>query len=112
MESRKKTKIVSLSRPWRIFALGAFLISSRARNQGYGFAMFLFSLTLGLGIATAFRANEILKVQKIPIPQISLWEFISSFLLATFFILLIVKFVKFKKEKGIIFKILFALAIF
>jgi len=112
MESRKKTKIVSLSRLWRIFALGAFLISSRARNQGYGFAMFLFSLTLGLGITTAFRANEIFKVQKIPIPQISLWEFISSFLLATFFILLIVRFVKFKKEKGIIFKILFALAIF
>jgi len=73
---------------------------------------FLFSLTLGLGIASAFKINEILKIQKISLPQISPYEFIFNFLLATLFILFIFKFIKFKIGRGLIFKILFILATF
>ncbi len=73
---------------------------------------FLFSLTLNLGIVTAFRLNEIFVTQKIEIPQISFWKFILNFLLATLFILLIVRLVKFKKGKELFFKTLFILAVF
>jgi len=73
---------------------------------------FLFSLTLGLGIVTSFKINEILEIQKIVTPQISFWQFIFNFLLTTLFLLLLVHFLKFKKGKGIIFRILFVLAVF
>jgi presenilin-like A22 family membrane protease len=73
---------------------------------------FLFSLTLFLGIITAIKINNILKVEEIIVPQISLLRFVLSFLLATFFILFLTRFLKFKKAKGIIFKIIFSLAIF
>lgn len=82
--------------PWRIFGIEAFL----------------FSLTLLLGIASAFRINETLETEKITPPQVSLWVFIFYFLLTTLFILLIIHFLKFKKEKGLLFKILFISAIF
>jgi len=76
---------------------------------------FLFCLTLGLGIAAAFRMNDpppnFGGGQKVNIPQISFPQFILNFLLATLFILLILRFVKFEKEKGTIFKILFILAV-
>lgn len=81
---------------WKIFIIEAFL----------------FSLTLSLGIVTAFRLNKIFVTQKIKIPQISFWEFILNFLLATLFILLIVRLVKFKKGKELFFKTLFILAVF
>ena len=80
---------------WKIFIIEAFL----------------FCLTLGLGIAAAFRMNEIFKIQKVNIPQISFPQFILNFLLATLFIFLILRFIKFEKEKGTIFKILFILAV-
>ena len=80
---------------WKIFIIEAFL----------------FCLTLGLGIAAAFRMNEIFKIQKVNIPQISFSQFILNFLLATLFIFLILRFAKFEKEKGTIFKILFILAV-
>jgi len=84
---------------WKIFIIEAFL----------------FCLTLGSGIATAFRINNpppnFGGGQKVNIPQISFPQFILNFLLATLFILLILRFVKFEKEKGTIFKILFILAV-
>ncbi|MFQ6049439.1 MAG: presenilin family intramembrane aspartyl protease [Candidatus Paceibacterales bacterium] len=92
----KKVKRASFGQFWRIFAIEAFL----------------FFLTFSLGIAAAFRINRIFKVQKTEIPQISFWKFIFYFFFATLFIFLIVRFVKFKKQKGIIFKILFVLAVF
>jgi len=90
------------------------IISTHLRNRWKVFfgEAFLFCLTLGLGIATAFRMNEIFKIQKVNIPQISFSQFILNFLLATLFILLISRFVKFEKGKGTIFKILFILAVF
>ena len=81
---------------WKIFIIEAFL----------------FSLTLSLGIVTAFRLNKIFLTQKIKIPQISFGEFILNFLLATLFILLIVRLVNFKKGKELFFKTLFILAVF
>jgi len=84
---------------WKIFIIEAFL----------------FCLTLGSGIAAAFRINNpppnFGGGQKVNIPQISFPQFILNFLLATLFILLILRFVKFEKEKGTIFKILFILAV-
>jgi len=96
MQFQKKTKIVFLSNPWRIFAFEAFL----------------FSLTLGLGIITAFRINKILEIQETAPPQISFWQFIFYFLFTTLFIFLISYFLKFKKEKTWIFKTIFILAVF
>jgi len=84
---------------WKIFIIEAFL----------------FCLTLGLGIATAFRMNNpppnFGGGQKVNIPQISFFQFILNFLLATLFIFLISRFVKFEKGKGTIFKILFIFAV-
>ena len=96
-ETKKEEEIKAFpSPPWRIFAIEAFL----------------FCLTLGLGIAAAVQIGEVLKIQKIAIPQISFWRFIISFLLATLFIFLLIRFLKFKRGKGLIFKILFTLAVF
>jgi presenilin-like A22 family membrane protease len=84
---------------WKIFIIEAFL----------------FCLTLGLGITTAFRMNNPSPNfgggQKVNIPQIPLFQFILNFLLATLFIFLISRFVKFEKGKGTIFKILFIFAV-
>ena len=95
-ENQKQKEITPFQNPWRVFFLEAFLLS----------------LTLGLGIAGALRINAIFKIQEITIPQISFWRFILYFLFFTLFILFIVRFIKFKKEKGIIFKVLFILAVF
>ncbi|MDI6591987.1 MAG: presenilin family intramembrane aspartyl protease [Patescibacteria group bacterium] len=95
-ETKEQAEIKSIQNPWRIFAIEAFL----------------FCLTLGLGITTAFRINEIFKIEKITLPQIPFWKFIFYFLLATLFIFLISRFLKFKKGKGILFKIIFVLAVF
>lgn len=96
-ETKEQAEVTSvpIQFPWRIFAIEAFL----------------FSLTLGLGIATAFRINQIVEIQKIALPQISFWRFLIAFFLATLFIFLITHFLKFKKEKGTIFKIIFVLAV-
>ena len=95
IENQKPEEIISapLQKPWRIFAIEAFL----------------FCLTLGLGIAAAFKINEF---KKITPPEISLWQFILYFLLGTLFLLLILRFLKFQKGKGIFLKILFLLSTF
>ncbi len=97
-EKQGQTEVTSspIQNPWRIFAIEAFL----------------FCLTLLLGIATAFKINEILEIQKFTIPQISFWKFVVYFLLATLLIFLISYFLKFKKGKGVFFKGIFVLATF
>jgi len=65
-----------------------------------------------LGILASIRIREIFEVQKITLPQISFWRFIISFLLATLFIFLLIRFLKFKKGKELIFKIIFTLTVF
>ncbi|XOB46714.1 MAG: presenilin family intramembrane aspartyl protease [Candidatus Nealsonbacteria bacterium] len=92
----KKKKTIFLKKFWKIFIV----------------EFFLFSLTLVLGITTAFKSNKILTIQKIEIPQISFWRFIFQFFLASIFIFLIIRLIKTKKKKRLIFKILFVLTIF
>jgi len=95
-QNEKQKEITPFPQPWQIFAIEAFL----------------FCLTLGLGMAAAVQIGEVLKIQKITLPQVSFWRFIISFLLATLFIFLLIRFLKFKRGKGLIFKILFTLAVF
>ncbi len=94
-KSEEEVTMTPLFQPWKIFF----------------WETFLFSLTLGLGIAAAFKINKILEIQKFTLSQIPFWKFIIAFLLATLFIFLIIRFLKFRKEKGTIFKILFVLAV-
>lgn len=74
--------------------------------------IFLFSLTLVLGLATAFKLNQILEIEKITLTPISSLQFILYFLLATFFIVILTYLKRFKREKGFIFKILFVFLTF
>ncbi|MCP6718408.1 MAG: presenilin family intramembrane aspartyl protease [Patescibacteria group bacterium] len=97
----KENKNVSLKTQtfksiWKIFAIEGFL----------------FSLTLLLGIFTAFKINNILEVEKIPVPKFSFIQFIVYFILATSLIFVFVRYLKFKKQKGIIFKALFITSVF
>ena len=93
-EKQEEMKLTPIQVPWRIFFWKAFL----------------FCLILGLGIATAFKINKILEIQKITPPPIPFWQFVLFLLLATLFILFLIRFMKFKRGKGIIFKTIFILA--
>ncbi len=81
-------------------------------RQVFIIEIFLFILTLGLGIAAAFRINQILAVQKITLPQVSSPEFIIYFILGTLFLFLISHFLKLKKEKSTIFRLIFIFVVF
>ena len=96
-ETKEQAEVTptSVQNPWKVFAIEAFLFSS----------------VLALGIAAAFRINQILEIQKNTLPQISFWKFLIAFFLTTLFIFFITRFLKFKKEKGTIFKIIFVLAV-
>jgi presenilin-like A22 family membrane protease len=74
--------------------------------------VFLFSLTLILGITASLKLNKISTIQNNPLPPLSFWWFIFYFLLATFFIFSLVKFVKFKRRKRILFRFIFILTLF
>jgi presenilin-like A22 family membrane protease len=91
-----KENTQTLYKPWKIFAIEAFL----------------FFITLLLGIATSYRLSQLSSFEKTSMPKVSLWYFISSFFVATLFILIIVRLIKFNKQKRIIFILLFVLAIF
>lgn len=73
---------------------------------------FLFSLTLILGILAGEQINKILKTEAIHLTPISFWRFLLYFLLSTLLILLLIYIQKFKKTKGIFFKIFFILSVF
>lgn len=72
----------------------------------------MFSLALGLGILAALKFKEVSEIQAIEIPRTSWWQFIFNFALATVSLLLIIRFLKFKKGKEIVFKFLFLSATF
>jgi len=86
----------SITHPWRIFFWEAVM----------------FSLCLGLGIITALKLGKFLEIQKVSLSPVSFWQFLFYFLFATFFILAVCFFLKFKKRKGAIFKAIFVLAVF
>lgn len=95
MESQEKTKIIFLQ-SWRIFAIEAFL----------------FSLTLLLGIITAFKMSKIIEIERILLSPPSLGGFIFYFVLATLFVFSVSFFLKFRKQKTAIFRIIFVLTVF
>jgi len=97
-ETKKPAKIKSqlFQNPWQTFSIEAFL----------------FCLTLLLGIVTASRINEVLKFQKVIIPQFSFWQFIFYFLLTSLLIFFVPYFMRFKKEKKTFFRAVFVLATF
>jgi len=72
----------------------------------------LFTITLLGGIITAFQFNKVAQTQEVIFPQVSLENFIFSFIIATLFFFLLIKLLKFNKKKKIIFKAIFTLSIF
>ena len=75
---------------------------------------FLFSLTQILGILTAWRITKIpeIEIQKIPLEPSSFWEILIPFATLLLIILLIIRFLKFRPGKEILFKIFFILPVF
>jgi len=90
-ENQEKIGQFWLNNPWKIFLIETFL----------------FSVSLFLGILSALRTAKILKAEKIAIEKVSFWQFITSFILATLFVLFFVYFFNFKKPKKIIYKLIF-----
>lgn len=74
----------------------------------------LFFLTLILGIITSWKILQIpeIEIQKIPLKPASFWEIIFSFAILLIVVLLIIRYVKFRPGKEIIFKIFFILPVF
>jgi len=72
----------------------------------------LFFLTSLLSIVSAFKLNQLVTEQKVYLPKISLQDFIFSFLLVTFCVLLFVLYKKHEKLKEIIYKGLFLITCF
>jgi presenilin-like A22 family membrane protease len=76
--------------------------------------VFLFSLTLCLGIISSLRILEVvdIEIQKIGFELTSLWEIILSFAIVLVLVFLIIRFVKFKRGKGVLFKFFFIAPVF
>lgn len=95
LDETVKTKIFP-KQAWKVFAIEGFL----------------FSLTLILGIATAVKISNILEIKKTEIPEFSLLQFIIYFLFASLLIFLFIRFLKFRKQKEVIFKLLYVSTVF
>jgi len=76
------------------------------------FGIVLFSSILIFGIFSASKLISFNQVQKTEIQEISFSKFVLNFLLATLFLLIVIRFVQIKKIKGAIFKTLFLIAVF
>jgi len=74
----------------------------------------LFFLTLVLGILTSWKITQIpeIEIQKIPLEPGSLWEILTYFAILLLIILLIIRFLKFRPGKEILFKTFFILPVF
>jgi presenilin-like A22 family membrane protease len=75
------------------------------------FELGFFILAQILGIFSGLRILEILKLEKISLETISFWDFIFGFAIATFLVLFLIRFLKFKTGKNFLFRGLFILAI-
>ena len=80
--------------------------------QSFLIESLLFSLTVFLGIMGAIERKDLLEINNISVPYISIKSFIVQFSVITLFIFLIVKFLKNKKHKKTLFKSLFIFVIF
>jgi len=72
----------------------------------------LFLVTSVLSIFSAFKLNQLVVEQKMYLPKISLQDFIFSFLLVTFCVLIFILYKKHNKLKEIIYKGLFLVTCF
>lgn len=72
----------------------------------------LFILTSVLGILTAVRVSESFKIENIEIPNISFQNFIFSFAIATAFIFLLSRILKYSRGRDVIFRLLFVFSVF
>ncbi|XOB41219.1 MAG: presenilin family intramembrane aspartyl protease [Candidatus Nealsonbacteria bacterium] len=68
---------------------------------------FLFLSALGLGIINSLKITRVLEIEKIEVVEFPFIQFIVYFLLATLFIFLLTRFIKFRKQKTAVFKLLF-----
>ena len=93
---QKKSKIKAKKEFWRIFALEGGL----------------FFITSVLSVLSAFQLNKLIQIKKIYVPGISLQDFLFSFLLVTFFVLLFISFKKASKFKELIYKGFFLMICF
>jgi presenilin-like A22 family membrane protease len=75
------------------------------------FEIVFFILVQIFGIFSAFVILKILNVDKISIEPVSFFDFIIGFAFATIFILLVIRFLKFKTGRNILFRAFFILAI-
>lgn len=75
---------------------------------------FLFFLTQILGILTSWKITQIpeIEIQKIPLKPASLWEILIPFATLLLIILLIIRFLKFRPGKEILFKTFFIFPVF
>jgi len=75
---------------------------------------FLFLITLILGIITSWKITQIpqIEIQKIPFELSSLWEILFSFAIVLLIVLLIIRFIKFRLGKEVLFKVFFILPVF
>ena len=75
---------------------------------------FFFILTMVLGIFTSWRIAQIpeIEIEKIPFKPASFWEFLVSFAILLLIILLVIKYLKFRPGKEILFKVFFILPVF
>lgn len=73
---------------------------------------FIFALTQFLGIVTAVRLKGFFAAANITVSAPSIGDFLISFAIATAFLLFIIYFLKFRKIKRALFKIIFSLVVF
>ena len=75
---------------------------------------FLFILTMVLGVFTSWKITQIpeIEIEKIPFKPASFWEFLVSFAILLLIILLVIKYLKFRPGKEILFKFFFILPVF
>ncbi len=73
---------------------------------------FLFLLALGLGIINSLKITRILKIEKIEVVEFPFIQFVVYFLLATLFIFLLTRLIRFRKQKTTVFKLLFISTVF
>ena len=92
----KQDGVIFFTRPWKVFVI----------------EILLFLIIFVLGISTSMKINQILEIRKIRMPQASFWRFVYHFLIVTLLVFLIIRLIKFKKQKRIIFKILFVFTVF
>jgi len=74
----------------------------------------LFFLTQIFGVITSWKITKIpeIEIEKIPLKLSSLWEILTSFAVLILLILLLIRFLKFRPGKEILFKIFFILPVF